>query len=527
MTHKNSHAIIGIDAGTTAIKAVAFAPDGTVLGSARRQVEVLRSSALASESDMEDIWLTTLEVLREVFHSVSDREIIGIGVTGQGDGAWFVDEQGKPSQPAVLWNDGRSTDIVDEWERTSENTEVHAATGSPIHPGALPAIWEHLKRAGSLPAVTHHLNCKDWIRYRLVGSIATDFSEASRTYLDITTGTYSRKLAAALGHEDLLAKLPTPLPSDRLAGTLLPDVQAALGLPSPVPVVVGAFDAAAAGLGLGAVKNRASYVVLGTTAVVCTNQPSAAARRHPDSILLRTGRGDQVVECLAQMSGMPNLDWARTTLGLESYSWDEIEQQLSALPGTGPAAVFLPYSSPSGERAPFRDVHASAGWIGAHVTTTKWDLLRAVYVGLTHSVYESILGLEGSADPDNTGPDNSDAGDSDAATITVGGGGAQSPLLCQLLADLSGRTVIRQVDSEVGARGVAALALAAVGAASSTAAAVTALQPTTEHLSPNPARRAESLAAFDTFRAVRDALRPHWPDLHHLGRTPRADDLGT
>ena len=126
-------------------------------------------------------------------------------------------------------------------------------------------------------------------------------------------------------------------------------------------MVVGAFDTAAAGLGLGAVKNRASYVVLGTTAVVCTNQPSAAARRHPDSILLRTGRGDQVVECLAQMSGMPNLDWARTTLGLESYSWEEIEQQLSAHPGTGPTAVFLPYSSPSGEHAPFRDVHASAG----------------------------------------------------------------------------------------------------------------------------------------------------------------------
>ena len=97
MTHKNSHAIIGIDAGTTAIKAVAFAPDGTVLGSARRQVEVLRNSALASESDMEDIWLTTLEVLREVFHSVRDREIIGIGVTGQGDGAWFVDERGNPA----------------------------------------------------------------------------------------------------------------------------------------------------------------------------------------------------------------------------------------------------------------------------------------------------------------------------------------------------------------------------------------------------------------------------------------------
>lgn len=464
-------AVIGIDAGTTAIKAVAFAGDGAVLTTARRAVQVVRSSAAAAESDMHEIWEATLDALREVVAALPDREIVGIGVTGQGDGGWFVDAAGEPTGPAVLWNDGRSAAIVDDWERSGGNAAVRAATGSPIHPGALPAIWERLRHEPRSARAAHQLKCKDWIRYRLVGEIATDPTEASRTYLDTATGAYSAELAAALGHEDLLHTLPEPRPSESTAGTLLPEVQQAIGLHAPVPVAVGVFDTAAAGLGLGTIADGESYVVLGTTAVVCANQRSAAERKHPDSILLRTGRGDQVIECLAQMSGMPNLDWARATLGLDALTWDEIERRISAGEGDSAGLIFLPYTSPSGERAPFRDLHASGGWVGAHVTTTELALMRAVYTGLAHSVYESILGL---------GEGTAHAADPSGARITVGGGGAQSPLLCRLLADLSGRTVIRQVDSEVGARGAAALALTAAQAAPSVAEAVAALQPEVE-----------------------------------------------
>ncbi|MBK0418407.1 hypothetical protein JD276_05085 [Leucobacter sp. CSA1] len=511
-------AVIGIDAGTTAIKSVAFSLDGTVLAVARRTVGVNRgaSSSSASESDMDEVWGLAVETLREVIDAVPDREIVAIGVTGQGDGAWFVDASGAPAGPAVLWNDGRSTEVVREWEGTGANEAVRAATGSPIHPGALPAIWEALRRDGAQPAAAHHLNCKDWIRYRLVGAMATDPTEASRTYLDTATGEYSTDLAAALGHEELLAMLPEPLPSERIAGTLLPDVQRLLGLDAAVPVAVGVFDTVAAGVGLGAIADGDSYVVLGTTAVVCTNQPSARERHHPDSILLRTGRGEQVTECLAQMSGMPNLDWARATLGLDAHDWTEIEERLAG-PDDGAGALFLPYTSPSGERAPFRDLHASAGWVGAHVTTSKWALLRAVYAGLAHSVYESVLGLDGGAAGE---PGDAASGD---ASITIGGGGAQSPLLCRMLADLSGRTVIRQVDGEVGARGAAAVALAAAGGAPDLAAAVAALKPETESFTPEPTRRAAATAAFEAFRDVRDALRPLWPSLHRLGRPSHAE----
>lgn len=493
--------IIGIDAGTTAIKSVAFRPDGTVAAAARRGVEVVRETPFSSEADMLQVWDLARETLREVIAALPDARLLAIGVTGQGDGAWLIDAGGAPVGPATLWNDGRSADIVERWESSHEGLRVREATGSAAFPGALPAIWQRMRAAGFSAPPARHVNCKDWIRFHLVGAHATDPSEASRTYLDTSTGRYSASMLEGLNHEDIAGLLAPLLGSHEVAGTLRPELMDEFGLTADVPVCVGAVDIASSGIGLGTIADHESFVVLGTTTVAAVNQPSAAARAHPESILLRTGRGNQVVECLAQMSGMPNLEWARTTLGLTSFNWRELEEAINTHAPEPDGVLFLPYSSPSGERAPFRDIHASAAWIGAYVTTSKWSLMRAAYVGVVHAVYESLLGL---------GLGSRGA----PAPITVGGGGAQSQLICRLLADLSGQTVIRQVDSEVGARGAAALALASVTPGADLAAAIHHLAPATEQFAPNPSRRGAAEEGFDVFRSVRDALRPQWPRLH-------------
>lgn len=490
--------LIGIDAGTTSVKAVLFALDGSVLASAHRDTTVARVEPGASEADMDAIFALTLEVLHEVLRAEPEREILAIGVTGQGDGAWLSDADGHPLGPAILWNDGRSGPVVDRWASDGRAAAVAEVTGSPLFPGALPAIWARVGDEVATRGAAHHLNCKDWIRFRLTGERATDPTEASRGYLDVRSGDYSSELAARLGQAEVLPLLPPVRASDALGGTLLPELQQRLGLP-PTPVAIGAVDVAAAGVGLGALDDGDSFVVLGTTAVVGMNHPTAGARRHPASILLRTGRRDQVVECLAQMSGMPNLDWARRTLKLQDSSWPEIEAGIAACTSED-RPLFLPYTSSSGERAPFVDLHASAAWIGVRVTTDAWALMRSAYEGLSHSVYESLLGL-GIGDADEESP------------IVVSGGGAQSELLCRLLADLSGREVIRQVDGEVGARGAAALALAAISPGMTLESAIASLRTGEQRIRPDGNRRGAALAGFETFRRVRDALRPHWPDI--------------
>lgn len=492
-------ALVGIDAGTTSVKSVLFTLDGSVLATATREAQPLQPDLGASEMDMELVWQLTLETLHEVLAEREERQIIAIGVTGQGDGAWLLNEHGEAVAPATLWNDGRSAALIAQWHTGRE--AVQQATGSPLFSGALPAIWERAKQHYLDANATTHLNCKDWLRFRLTGNIATDPTEASRTYLDVSTGSYSTQLADAVGHYDVFRMLAPVLPSTEVAGTLLPDIQRELGLPQAVPVAIGAVDTATTGVGLGALNDGDSFVIFGTTAVVCMNQNDADHRKHPDSILLRTGRDNQVLESLAQMSGMPNLQWARNTLGFAEQSWDEIEAAATvAAPHTATGLVYLPYTAPSGERAPFVDPHAVGAWVGARVSTTRADMMRAVYCGLVHSVYESLLALGVNDAPDS-------------AEIAVSGGGAQSTLLCQLLADLTGKTVVRQRESEVGARGAAAFALAAVNPTRTLHEAVASMQAQRDRVLPRAEHHAQAQQLFSTFVRMRDAIRSEWSAL--------------
>lgn len=492
--------ILGIDAGTTSVKTVAFALDGQVLSVARSSVHIIRGSQGEAEADMDGIWAAAVTTIQGVVEELTDCQVVAIGVTGQGDGAWFVDSNGRPVRNTSLWLDGRASARLDEWVTDGRAAAMQSATGSPPFAGALPLLVEELSASepGFREAIAAHLNCKDWLRFRLTGEIATDPSEASRTYLDTATGSYSRELLDRLGHGFLASVLAEVRDPQSIAGTVDDAVAKTLGIPPGTPVAVGLVDTAAAGVGIGVLHDGEGYAILGTTGFVGVNHASRSLVRNDGSIVLATGRGHQVLESLAPMAGTPNLDWARATLGYAGQEWEVVEQDAAAVAPGSDGVLFLPYGSPSGERAPFSDSAASAGWLGASVTTTRPQLLRSVYEGLAYSLVECLdaLGLDGS--------------------LTICGGGSESDLLCGILADVSGLTVVRQSEPEVGARGSAALAGAAVGLFDDLESAVRALQPEVMSFAPNPARHALYRQAFTTFKDTRDAVRPHWESLRRL-----------
>ncbi|GAA2453204.1 FGGY family carbohydrate kinase [Agromyces soli] len=495
--------VLGIDAGTTSVKTVAFRLDGTIAGVARSSVRIERDSRGGAEAELDRIWdaaAATITAVLEEVRADDDPEILAIGLTGQGDGAWFVDREGRPVRPAALWLDGRATERLATWRADGRAEAVHRATGSPLFAGALPLLAEELFEAepGTRERFAHQLNCKDWLRYRLTGEIATDPSEASRTYLDTATGDYSAELVEALGHEHIRAGLPEVRDPQSLAGRVTAAAAAQLGLPEGTPVAVGLVDTAAAGVGLGAIGDGQGYAILGTTGFVGVNQPSRAHVRSDAGIVLSTGRGTQVLESMAPMTGTPNLDWVRGTLGLTLDHWSEVERQAAAVPAGSGGVLYLPYGSPSGERAPFLDSAASASWHGMSVTTTPAELLRSGYEGIAFSLRESldVLGVAGA--------------------LLVCGGGSESDLLCAILADVTGREIVRQDAPEVGARGVASLALVASGHAVDLASAVEVLAPDTSVFAPDAERSAVYAEAYGDFLAIRDAMRPHWPALRRL-----------
>ncbi|MFJ4044414.1 FGGY family carbohydrate kinase [Microbacterium sp. NPDC089987] len=492
--------ILGVDAGTTSVKTVAFDLEGHIASVSRSSVHVRHAEDGRAEADMEHVWAAAATTISAVVDEIGDADIVALGVTGQGDGAWLVDADGRPVGPAALWLDGRAHNRVDEWLRDGRAQAVQDATGSPLFSGALPVLVDELLAADPdlRDRTLTQLNCKDWLRFKLTGIRATDPSEASRTYLDTATGAYSAELFEALGHEHMRGILPEILAPQHIAGTVTPHVASALGLPEGLPVVVGVVDTAAAGIGLGVLDDGRGYAILGTTSLVGVNHASRADMRTESSIVLATGRGTQVLESMAAMTGTPNLDWVRATIGFEGEDWVVVEKQAAAVaPGSG-GVLYLPYGAPSGERAPFFAPDASASWLGMSVTTTPGQLLRSVYEGLAFSLREcaDALGLQG--------------------RLLVCGGGSDSDLLCTILADVTAREIVRQDEPEVGARGVATLAMVAAGLADDLHHASNRLAPSTTTFRPDDSRVPLYDDAFQLFIATRDALRPHWRGLRGL-----------
>ncbi|WP_182353281.1 FGGY-family carbohydrate kinase [Flaviflexus huanghaiensis] len=490
--------IIGVDGGTTAVKAVAFTLDGEIYATHHESVPVDYGSNGEAEQDMNLIWEAVASCLKSVAGQLDGHEIVGIGLTGQGDGVWLVDENGDPIRPAANWMDGRAGDRVAEWNKAGKGAKVLEVTGTSLFSGLFPVLLEELQanEPETMAKAATQLYCKDWLRFKLTGVKATDYTEASRTFLDVNDVTgYSEELAEALGQTDALQLLPEIRRPGGEASPLSAEVAALTGIPEGTPVGVGMIDVAVTGAGLGAVDDGATWLILGTTGFVGSLMPSVKDRKSELSMVLATGNGTQVLEFMAPMTGTPNLDWIKRMLALDSADWAEIEKVAR---GAGPGShgvVYLPYASPGGERAPFLDPNASASWQGMSLTTEREDILRSVYEGVAFSLVECIRTLEVTDD------------------LLVSGGGFRSDLLCEILADATGLTVVRQDAPEAGARGAAVLALVSAGRFDTVHDAADALGATTETFEPNADNKEIYEAAYELFLETRAALRPVWPSM--------------
>lgn len=491
--------VVGVDAGTTAVKAVAFTLDGEIVKAAHRSVPVNYGKGGEAEQDLNDIWEAVADALAELTSQIGDRQIIGMGLTGQGDGAWLLDKNHEPLRSAAIWMDGRAGKRVAKWQQDGRAQRVLEVTGTTIFPALVPVLLDEFEeeQPGFLDQIGTLFHCKDWIRYKLTGELATDYTEASRSFFNVATGAgHDAQLAADLGLASVLPALPRILAADESGGAVTAEAAARTGLPAGIPVAVGMIDVAVTGPGLGAINDGDAWLILGTTGFIGTLLPSVAERRSELSMVLATGRGTQVLEFLPPMTGTPNLDWIRTTLGFDDWAVAEGEAR-GVHPGSG-GVVYLPYASPGGERAPFLDPNASASWLGMSVSTTPAQILRSVYEGVSFSLVECAEVLKITGD------------------LVVSGGGFRSELVCEILADTTGQRVVRQAAPEAGARGAATLALVVCGAAADLGAAAEMMVTSVTNFEPNPANHEVYRKAFDVYRLSRDTLRPAWPAMREL-----------
>ncbi|MEV0197791.1 FGGY-family carbohydrate kinase [Nonomuraea sp. NPDC050691] len=486
-------AAICVDAGTTVIKAVGYDEEGAEVAVARRETRVSRPLPGHAEQDMDDVWDAVAHTVREVASQV-EGPVDFVALTAQGDGAWLVDRDGRPTGPAILWNDARAAAVVDRWNRSGLAERAFRTNGSSAASGLPHAVlaWldEHdpdrVTRSAAL------LTCGGWIFSRMTGELAADESDASAPFLDLRARSYSTELLRMFDLEWAERLLPELRDDGHRVAGLTAEAAGALGLPAGTPVVMAPYDIVSTAIGSGAVGAGQACSILGTT--LCTETVVAEPELDGPAVGITIAVPGGYLRAFPTFAGVEVLHWACRMLGLAGPA--ELGELAAAAPPGACGLAFLPYFSPAGERAPFSDPLARGAFLGMSVEHGREHVARAVLEGLTLVVQDCLA-----------------ASGVPARELRVCGGGSASDLWVRMIADVTGVPVLRSADSEVGARGAFLVGLAATGAASGIEAAAD------RHVRLRDAVRPEPGAyrtAYKDFLALRETTAGTWPLLAEM-----------
>ncbi|MDE7057415.1 MAG: carbohydrate kinase, partial [Lachnospiraceae bacterium] len=262
-------------------------------------------------------------------------------------------------------------------------------------------------------------------------------TDSLTSLVDVESGKIAVELMEALGIAKYRDYLSDPVRSDEVVGTLLDSFADEVGLQRGLPVIAGALDTSATAVGLGAIHEKDVCVILGTT---CANE--IVLRKEDCDFGAENSRfekhplGELYVELQPTLNGTPNIDWMLEHIA-QTKDFQEIDKMVSKTPVGCGGVVYHPYISVAGERAPFYHPYARASFFGISQVTTREDLIRAVYEGISMSIRDCLQNV-----------------DKDA-TIYLAGGGAKSPVWAQMIADVLGLKVMIPAGRELGAKGVA------------------------------------------------------------------------
>jgi xylulokinase len=497
-------AVLGLDLGTSQVKALLCAADGTVLGrgSASYQVSVPRPGW--AETDPEHWWQAACAAVRAAA-GPAPAEVAGLAVAGQMHGVILCTERAVALRPAITWLDRRAEAETADYQRLASN--LRAQLGNAPSPGMAGPILAWLSRhePDTYRQARWALQPKDWLRHHLTGvegrtgggaQAVTDPTDASGTLLfDLGRGEWATDVAAALGlRTDLL---PSIRPPAEIAGSLLPAVAEQLGLRPGLPVATGAADTAASLFAARLPAGRA-LLTLGTggqliaptptpthapatsgSDIPLPDNPDLAGDRARVTNLFCSVDGGMYRLAAAQNVGV-TLDWVCRTLGA---SWEEL-YRTAARPWRGDTPVFLPYLA--GERWEHRG--AGGAWAGLTLAHQRDDLLRAALEGVAFLLRGKLDDLRAHCAP---GP----------AGLQLAGGGSRHPAWRQLLADALAVPLFPAGNGSLTVQGAALIAAAAAGvvpAASATARSAYSREvvgPAASHLAEENYRRFRSAAS--------------------------------
>ncbi len=477
---------LGIDIGTSGVKAVLLTGDGTLTAQATAPLTVSNPQHLWSEQNPADWWAAT-EAAVLGLPDRGRKAVRAIGLAGQMHGATLLGTDDEPLRPAILWNDGRSyAECLELEEREPSSRKV---TGNIAMPGftAPKLLWVQKHEPDIFAATRQVLLPKDYIRLKMTGEKASDMSDSAGTlWLDVAKRDWCDEMLSA-GSLDR-SHMPKLYEGPEITGQLRAPVASKWGM-AAVPVVAGAGDNAAGAAGIGVISAGEALLSLGTSGV--TFVADDTFRPNPQSAVHAfchcfPGKWHQMA---VHLSSASCIDWAARQLGLpgaaELFSLAE-----SVVPGSGPE-IFLPYLS--GERTPHNDPHIRAAWLDLAHSTEPAYLASAVLEGVAFAHADGLAALR--------------AAGSEIDTLKVIGGGSRSRHWGKILAAALDAQLEYLDGGEIGPA-LGAARLARFGSTGEDAATIFAAPPVAAAIAPEPVIAQRLAPKLEKFRAAYRALAP-------------------
>ena len=471
---------LGLDIGTSAVKAVVLDGCGATVAQASAPLLVSRPHPLWSEQNPLDWWSATNKAVTELDASVRSR-IRAVGLSGQMHGAVLLDRAGQALRPAILWNDGRSAAQCVSLE--ADVADLPSISGNRAMPGfTAPKLrWVQENEPQLFEKISKVLLPKDYVRLRMTGDYASDLSDSAGTlWLDVCRRDWSETLLQSCN----LTRnhMPALYEGPQITGKLRPKLAEAWGMPR-VPVVAGGSDNAAGAVGVGVVEDGNAFLSLGTSGVLFVANDSFRPNASGGVHCFCHALPDRWHQMAVTLSAASCIEWAAKLTGST-----DVSGLLAKIEGVGISSaqeIFLPYLS--GERTPHNNPNA-----------------RGVLFGLTHdsdAVRVGLAVLEGVAFAFRDGLDALAAAGTSVDSVTVIGGGAQSKLWGRILASVLETPMVYREGGEVGPA-LGAARLARLGIGDGDIDSVCAPSPIVEVIKPEHHLTEQLLSKLQTYRGI-------------------------
>ena len=440
--------VLGIDLGTSSVKAMLVSSDGKITGQHAMGYEPDFGGNGFVEQQPSVWWENTKAAIKTVVNQsgVDAGDIAALSCSGQMHSSVFLDTSGEVIRPAILWNDTRTTKQVRAvYESAGEECILENVQNHVFEGFTLPKIlWLRDNEPENFKKVSKVIMPKDYINYKLTGNIFTDYSDAAGTSLfDVKARKWSEAMITEVGLDAGI--LPEAVESTAVVGMVSADVAAELGLSVATKVIAGGADNSCAAIGNGVVSKGQAIISVGTSGTVVAFLDKMPDTTSGDVHLFNYSYPGSFYAMGCMLSAGESLNWLRRNVFTDCTFEELTDMAANASVGSG-GLLFLPYLF--GERCPYNNANARGVFFGLSSVTKRAELARAVFEGVAFNIramLELVLDF------------------TDINSLYITGGGAKSTLWGQIIADTLDRELLVLESSEGPGYGAAMIALVGSG----------------------------------------------------------------